>query len=132
MIMADWPLVSANDDGIRPAGPPDECFYCQQKIGSPHGAECVIVTKRVRVAFTIIYDYDVPWFWDKKMIEFHNGGGSSGCGDNRLDQIVQDREEAGTCLCEGTEIQFLGVIEDTPKCKERPAAEKAAKGQGGK
>ena len=26
----NWPTVHEKDDGIRPAGRPDQCFYCKQ------------------------------------------------------------------------------------------------------
>jgi hypothetical protein len=39
--MDNWPLVAPNDDGIRPAGPRDACFYCRQKVGQPHKPDCV-------------------------------------------------------------------------------------------
>ena len=29
--LASCPLVDPKDDGIRPAGKPDECFYCNRK-----------------------------------------------------------------------------------------------------
>ncbi len=38
--MTKFPLVDKNDDGIRPAGKPDQCFYCQQKVGSEHKKDC--------------------------------------------------------------------------------------------
>lgn len=27
------PIVKKDDTGIRPAGKPDECFYCHSKVG---------------------------------------------------------------------------------------------------
>lgn len=50
--MSYWPLVDPNDDGIRPAGKPDECFYCNSKVGEEHGRQCCIVTKLVRLEYT--------------------------------------------------------------------------------
>jgi hypothetical protein len=37
--------VLANDYGIRPAGPPDACFYCRQKVGEPHKDDCVVLVR---------------------------------------------------------------------------------------
>ncbi len=49
----DWPVVHELDDGIRPAGPPDACLYCGQKVSSPHSKDCVMVTKRILVSVQI-------------------------------------------------------------------------------
>lgn len=34
--------VLTDDDGIRPAGEPDRCFYCRQKVGGKHATGCVM------------------------------------------------------------------------------------------
>ena len=52
----NWPLVDPKDDGIRPAGRPDECFYCRQKVGEPHGQKCVIVNKLVEMRVTATFE----------------------------------------------------------------------------
>lgn len=43
----DWPVVAIDDPGLRQSTGPNECFYCGRKTGERHGAECVIVEKRV-------------------------------------------------------------------------------------
>lgn len=48
MSLANWPTVSADDPGIRPAGKPDECFYCHAKVGELHWPECCVVVKDVK------------------------------------------------------------------------------------
>lgn len=48
-----------NDDGIRPAGPPDVCFYCNQKVGFPHIQTCVAVKKTVRLRFLVEVDAEM-------------------------------------------------------------------------
>lgn len=70
------PSVLTNDDGIRPAGEPDECFYCHQKVGTPHREECVCVNKKVKVRAMIEYEVEVPFFWSKEDIEFHRNESS--------------------------------------------------------
>ena len=135
---ADWPLVVENDYGIRPAGKPDECFYCQQKVGSPHGPECVMVTKRVemRVKATMpsgiylgLWQFNTPHYWSVFAIEFHKNG-SSWCASNFTDE-PQDRVtwDAGDpwpelkslahaydgCLCGRLEFEFIRVVDDTPR-----------------
>lgn len=89
----NWPLVDVKDDGIRPAGKPDECFYCHSKVGQQHGLDCVIVTKIVEynVLFlgTVvgIFQRDEPYYWDNDHCEFHKNE-SSWCKSNALDDIV--------------------------------------------
>lgn len=108
-----WPLVVENDDGIRPAGNPDECLYCRQKIGQPHGSECVCVTKRVKLRYTIEIETDLPHSWDKDMIEFHRNE-SSWCTDNLIDEL-QEYVDEGQCLCLSSECEFVRVVDSTPK-----------------
>ncbi len=72
----DNPRVLENDEGIRPAGPPDVCFYCRQKVGEPHGPACVMVHKRVMLrveglgGFVGEWEYEVPFSWDAEMCVF--------------------------------------------------------------
>ena len=121
-----WPLVDPNDDGIRPAGAPDKCFYCRQKVGTPHGRDCVTVSKRVRVRYTIELEIDVPYSWDQEMIEFQRNE-SSWCASNCVDDITEyieaiERDVPGTdgrltegCLCEGFKCEYLGVTDHLPR-----------------
>lgn len=53
-------LVLVNDDGIRPAGRQDECFYCNQKVGMPHSCDCVCLLHKARVKIEIESDL---WVW---------------------------------------------------------------------
>ena len=120
----EWPLVVENDDGIRPAGPPDECFYCQQKVGQPHGRECVIVTKRVKVRYTMEIEIVVPHDWDEHMIDFHRND-SSWCASNAVEDIKDyvDRMGEDECLCSKFKSEYLGVADDTPTRKIREPEE---------
>ena len=44
--LSPMPLVLKDDDGIRPAGRPNQCFYCNQQVGKPHKQDCAcLVTK---------------------------------------------------------------------------------------
>lgn len=90
-------LVAPNDSGIRPAGPPDACFYCQSKVGEPHQSDCVIIVKTVRMKYIFEVEVVVPHAWDAAMCEFHRGE-SSWCADNAIDELEATREKAG-CLC---------------------------------
>lgn len=89
-----WPLVDPNDDGIRPAGKPNECFYCQMMVGASHKEDCVMVEKTIEmgvyvalpnaVTFVGTWKLSVPHFWDADMCEFHKNDGSW-CANNFLD-----------------------------------------------
>lgn len=127
----NWPIVTADDDGIRPAGPPDECFYCQKKVGSYHNRKCVTVKKRVRynVLFKNVvvgtFDRDDPHFWTEYDCNFHKNE-SSWCADNALDEIqwkdpsIFERIQAAAnvsdedCYCGVLSFEFLEVIDPGP------------------
>lgn len=91
--IAIWPLVDPKDDGIRPAGPPDACFYCRREVGQEHARDCVIVEKLVElrvfredkeIGTWTLYD---PYHWDGWNSEFHKNE-SSWCAGNFLDERV--------------------------------------------
>lgn len=93
--MKEWPRVDEHDDGIRPAGPPDACFYCQRRVGELHAADCVTIQKRIEMEVTIrwsddsettgLWQFDDPYDWTEEMSEFHKND-SSWCANN----IVRD------------------------------------------
>lgn len=96
------PFVTPDDDGIRPAGKPDECFYCQQKVGERHLWECVSVERKVLVKFELILEVDVPVSWDKEHIEFRYNR-SRWCGSNIVDIVNRNFEKLdkeNRCGCE--------------------------------
>ena len=110
----NFPKVTKNDHGIRPAGRPDQCFYCRSMVGEEHKSDCVVVTKRVRLKATIFYDVEVPHDWDQKMIEFRYND-STWCTTNVTQDIKKYAEKSGDCLCfNGSKIEFVEVIDSTP------------------
>lgn len=111
--MKQFPLVTHDDHGIRPAGRPDHCFYCSSKVGQPHGEGCVVVHKRIKVRATIEFDIEVPHHWDKQMIEFHRNDGTW-CSSNLQNDIDTYKESTGSCMCGETKIEFVEVVDDTP------------------
>jgi len=120
----DWPIVLPNDDGIRPAGMPDRCFYCGQRVGEPHGSKCAAVHKMVRVQYSFDIEIEVPAFWDKDNVEFHRND-SSWCANNAIGDIGKFLEridqEDSNCLCGVFEAKFLGAVEpEKIYCKEKP------------
>ena|SRR3990167_11380248 len=104
------PFVTPDDDGIRPAGNPDECFYCRQKVGSQHKFDCVTVTRNVliRVSFTI--PVEVPRSWSSEQIEFKYNSEGSFCADNTLNEIVAYANKVG-CACSFVEAEYVGNVE---------------------
>lgn len=105
----DWPKVTI--EHIRPAGPQSACLYCQSLIGMEHKRDCVMVTKRVKVRFTIELETDEPHSWDGDQIEFHYNEGSW-CFDNIINLI--DRQQIG-CLCNVSTAKFVEVVDETPR-----------------
>ncbi|TXH51025.1 MAG: hypothetical protein E6Q97_19265 [Desulfurellales bacterium] len=109
------PTVLVDDDGIRPAGKPDECFYCQRKVGEQHQPDCVIVTKRVRIRYSFTIEETVPHHWTKEQIEFHRNY-STWCADNAIDRISEVANEHG-CSCGFATAELVDVVDDTPTRK---------------
>jgi hypothetical protein len=145
-----WPLIEPNDDGIRPAGPPDACFYCDQKVGARHGFDCVIVTKRVEMRvraklpsgeFAGSWQFDEPHSWDARMSQFYRNE-SSWCAGNFMREraagtVVWDvgdpwpeiaalnessDQPGGRCLCGFLQFEFVRVVDATPRRKLRESA----------
>jgi hypothetical protein len=113
--MSEFPVVAADDPGIRPAGAPDECFYCRSKVGAPHGDECVMVTKRVRLRYTFEVELDVPHSWSVDNILFHRNEGTW-CSRNalyELEKAYPSNNEA-PCPCPGFKCEFLAEVDSAP------------------
>jgi hypothetical protein len=131
-----WPVVMPNDDGIRPAGKQDECFYCNRKIGQPHKQNCVVVKKIVE--YQVFYKgrlykgrlvgtftREDPYFWTPADCEFHKNE-SSWCADNALNEIdwlrTEDAEEIErmlqseivNCSCRLLDFRFSRVVDNRP------------------
>ena len=94
------------EEDARPAGKPGECFYCNNKTGSPHTWECVIPQKVVRLRTTFEYEVSVPRSWKKENIEFHRNESSS-CGSNVFRDIEEFGKKFDGCLCEIQKTEFL-------------------------
>jgi hypothetical protein len=140
---AAWPLVDVHDDGIRPAGKPNACFYCQQGVGYPHKRDCVVVTKRVEMRvhavlptgeeFTGLWQFDEVHSWDADQTEFHKNE-SSWCAGNLLNEREDDETmtwegrdptdilvalhasgQLPMCLCGVLRFEFVRVVDPTPR-----------------
>lgn len=139
MKATSWPLVDKNDDGIRPAGRPDECFYCQRRVGQLHKKDCSIVRKRVELKLTVtmpdgrvitgVWLTDEPHFATPQQTEFMYNE-SSWCAGNILHDFrrreialdcpdgwdtLEALRKTGDCLCNRTVVKFVRVVDDTPR-----------------
>jgi len=103
------------DEGIRPVGDPDKCFYCRRPKGSEHTEECVIRTRTVVCKMTIDIVMEVPESSTPDQIEFHINDSSS-CVNNIVEKMseqlerwneVRDKEGASPCFCFVAEGKFL-------------------------
>jgi hypothetical protein len=108
----NWPIVTEDDDGIRPNGRPDACFYCDQQVGKPHSEQCVIVNKVVRVRYSFTIDVEVPHHWSDRDVEFHRNDGTW-CADNAIGELEAAAEIA--CLCPNFKCEVIGVVDPTPR-----------------
>lgn len=84
------------NEGIRPAGKPDRCFYCNQPKGETHLPSCVIRERTVIVRMSVEYVVKVPEAWTNEDIENHRNA-SSWCALNGLAEIERIAEHH--CLC---------------------------------
>lgn len=95
--------IETTDTGVRPAGKPGQCFYCQMPAGK-HKDDCPCVSKTVvlRMKIDIEYVAAVPRFWDEQIIRSARNEGSW-CSGNDLEKLVEKLD----CLCDFTKIDFL-------------------------
>jgi len=108
MILEHTRMVTP-ENGPRPAGKPDECFYCRQPVGSPHKDDCVCFCKIVMVKVEMTLPRVVPAHWDQHDIEFHLND-SSWCANNITNDIKRMEaadEENCRCLCHNFSGEFL-------------------------
>jgi len=89
----------------RPAGKPNECFYCQQPVGQFHTEECVVPKRIVWIRMSIQYPIAVPASWDHEMIR-HARNDSTWCASNAVDEVV-NFENHKSCLCKHVEFEYV-------------------------
>lgn len=112
MKRTDW---TVGEYSVRPAGNPNECFYCHAKVGEQHKKDCVIRSRTVNLDVTMHIVMDVPEDWDEGQIDFHYNM-SSWCASNLL-TYLDYREDSGRCLCNITDVKYVG--EATEEDEER-------------
>jgi hypothetical protein len=117
MLLTETVKVTA-ENGPRPAGKLDECFYCHQPIGAPHLGDCVCRERTVVVEVSVEILMKVPAFWGSSDISFSLNEGSR-CADNSIGLIEQQAARfstltitegcgsVGPCFCASTRHSFL-------------------------
>lgn len=118
MLRGNW-LVG--DYGIRPAGKPDECFYCGAKIATEHRMECVIRDKTVVVKVEMELVVKVPEDWDQNNIEFKYNDSSS-CQDNIIQEInsmVERMNNDASCSCGLINVKYLREATEEDESRQK-------------
>ena len=112
------------DNGPRPAGKPDQCFYCGQPLGADHATDCVCRQKIVMIKVEMTIPFLVPASWNEDSVEFQLND-SSWCADSiehDLVKYMKAKSDDAPCLCEhftgtylreATEDDLVGI--DTVK-----------------
>jgi hypothetical protein len=103
MIHPETFIVTA-DNGPRPAGKPDECFYCQRPIGAEHEADCVMRDRTVVVRLTVEYPIRVPEHWTPEDIELHRND-SSWCIGNAVVELDSVNDQG--CICGIAKVEYV-------------------------
>ncbi len=111
--------IVTTENGPRPAGKSDECFYCGEKVGAVHSDHCIIPRRFVVIREIIERVVSVPKSWEPYDIDFQRNDGSW-CADNIVDELrtLVDAAPDNTCsLCPMYEAEY--VREATPEDLER-------------
>ena len=107
MAEPDYPTfeVSVEDDGIRPKGEPDECFFCRQKVGQLHIKDCVITWrhKKIKLIALVEFEEEVPEHWDDENIRFRYND-STWCASNLFNRFDNEDDEDSSCGCPETSV----------------------------
>lgn len=98
--------LPVTENGVRPAGKQDECFYCNNPIISDHAPNCVLLKRTVVVRMEVEMVISVPRDWDEDMIDFHYNDSSS-CANNPLHALNRWAEKDGNCICGAQNTSFV-------------------------
>lgn len=100
-----------------------KCFYCHEPVGTPHKADCVCNTRKIKVRVTVEYEIDAPPFYDsKESTEFYLNE-CTRCKSHIIEELQalvpedvfnQDYENPAPhqCLCGIAHYEYLGEVED--------------------
>ena len=108
MELPDTFLVTP-ENGPRPFGSPDKCFYCGQPVGTEHKDGCVCREKLIMLRITMTIPVVVPASWDNETIDFKYND-SSWCGDNIIDDLQRyysARTDEAPCLCGSATFEYV-------------------------
>lgn len=108
MLLEHTNMVTS-ENGPRPAGRPDQCYYCGQPVGLEHKADCACRVKVVMIEVTMRIPRVVPASWDAGLVDFHLND-SSWCADNIGDDLTQylaAKNDDAPCMCGTFSGKFL-------------------------
>lgn len=91
------------ENGPRPAGLSDECFYCNEKLGRQHRKDCVLRKRTVIMEYRFQVVLLMPEHWTIPSIEFNRNDGSW-CASNALDEL---EEQGRDCWCNHFKAIFV-------------------------
>lgn len=113
--MADFDLgpiiettrVVTEQHGPRPAGSPDECFYCRAPVGGLHEDTCVMYEREIAIEVTVRYKVRVPQHWTEEDIMFHRNEGTW-CAGNIIEELEERfGDDADVCMCAYTDVKVI-------------------------
>jgi hypothetical protein len=108
MLLQHTNLVTP-ENGPRPAGRPDQCFYCGQPVGAEHKEDCVCRVKVVMVEVTMTIPRVVPASWGADDVDFKLNE-SSWCANNIASDIgeyMAAMSDEAPCMCGAFHGKFL-------------------------
>lgn len=111
MIHPETHLVT-KENGPRPAGRPDECFYCNAALGAEHRAECVLRRRTIVVETVVRYVVEEPEHWTAEDLHFHRNLSSS-CASNVLREIADAHDAMPDYVCPCGRVRTTFVREAT-------------------
>lgn len=94
------------ENGPRPAGRSDRCFYCDVAVNYPHAKDCVCRKRTVLIEARVQYVVDVPEDWPVEQIESHRNE-SSWCASNDVALIQGRIDPPEGCPCFNLEFAFI-------------------------
>lgn len=101
--------LPVTDDGIRPAGDPDHCFYCKAPKGT-HNDGCVCIKRTIVMSVTTKLLVEIPAYYSEEQIHFFYNEGTN-CSDNQIgalyDQMQRMTEAEVGCACRNTRCKYI-------------------------
>ena len=114
MIESTDLTITAFDDGIRPAGKQDECFYCNSKIGEKHQSDCHMISKRVLVKIAYEIEIVIPAKWSKEDVNHYYNEKYTNNGIGLIEEhIDKSKKETGTENL-NMKIDFIKDVSTSP------------------